>query len=98
VDDDLAAFNDLHGELAAIKQRHSEERVGFNGMDRDDTGLAMPQSDRFVDLEGVIGPISKNTLSTTFPGQPQPGHVRLRESERACKACIDDRLRLKSPT
>jgi hypothetical protein len=68
VDDDLSAFDDLHGDFAAIQHRHSKEGLGLNGMNSDRTRLAMPESDRFVDSEGAARPIRKHTLPTTFPG------------------------------
>jgi hypothetical protein len=94
VDGDLSAFDDLHGEFAAIQHRHSKEGLGFNGVDRDDTGLAVPQSDRFVDPEGAAGSIREHPLPPTFPDQTQPGYLGQGKSEGARETGVDNGLDL----
>lgn len=81
MDDDLAAFDDLHGKFAAVKHLHPKERIRFNGMDRYDLGLSMPESDRFVNFEGTSGSICKQTTPMTLIDQSQPRYVGLRKGE-----------------
>ncbi len=78
MNDDLPAFHDLHGKLAAMKQTHSKQGSVFQHRDRRDKRLTMPEHDPSVDREGALGAISQNTEHLPSWHEPKTSDLTVR--------------------